>query len=379
MKKIHLLVAALLLIGLIVAACAPGATGSKSTGTPAKAVWETEWEKVLAAAREEGTVHVQNGGGAPEYSPAMVQGLKDAYGIEMNAIYGKGASEVPKIQAERKAGLYLRDGFIGGYTTVIGSLKPEGIVDPLEYTFIQPHLTDPATIKKVWYHGQLWWVDQAHYMLLTVLQPYPTIAINTNLVKDGEIKSYNDLLDPKWKGKIIQGDPTIPGVSNTTFEAIYATMGEAYGRKLAQMDQVLSRDDRQVLDWLATGKMAIAIAPNVESMPPYEKARAPIKTVALAEGVRLSGVASAVSAYNKPAHPNALKVWVNWITSKEGQEAYARAGANHSLRIDVPTDYLKPEQLRQEGAKYYEGWSEAAYERNQAATKLAREIFAPKK
>jgi hypothetical protein len=64
---------------------------------------------------------------------------------------------------------------------------------------------------------------------------------------------------------------------------------------------------------------------------------------------------------DKPAHPNAAKVLVNWLLSREGQIALQRdgeaAGRTDSLRIDIPKNDVHPMMRRKEGVKYLEMWN----------------------
>lgn len=79
---------------------------------------------------------------------------------------------------------------------------------------------------------------------------------------------------------------------------------------------------------------------------------------------------------NKPAHPNAAKVFLNWFLSREGQTVFTRAHGGHSARIDVPTEGLDPDLVRKPGVKYFVGAdSEAFLIKEDKTRELATDIF----
>ncbi len=154
---------------------------------------------------------------------------------------GKPAEVAPKIQQERRAGLYTTDMFIAGIGTVISVLGPEGALDPLDNALLLPEVTDP----KSWWGGNLIWGDEKHRLAMFFAYALDPVEINTELVKVDEIKSFRDLLDPKWKGKISFMDPRMAGGGNESFTFWAETMGVDFLRELAKQDLVFTRDARQ--------------------------------------------------------------------------------------------------------------------------------------
>ncbi len=119
---------------------------------------------------------------------------------------GRSAEVTPKLVRERSAGLYLADVIGAGATSMILETKPTGILAPLEPMLVLPEVMDP----KVWSGGQLF-IDKGKFIKPMSADFSRSVARNTDLVKEGEIKSLLDLLDPKWKGKIVLSDPTAGG------------------------------------------------------------------------------------------------------------------------------------------------------------------------
>src|SRR3972149_2861201 len=99
----------------------------------------------------------------------------------------------------------------------------------------------------VWWEGKLRWVDPDHKILVFIAFPIPWAVINTDLVKPEEINSYKDLLNPKWKGKIILLDPTMTGPSGKLFStSVKFLVGIEFWRDLAKQEPVITRDSRVV-------------------------------------------------------------------------------------------------------------------------------------
>ena len=70
----------------------------------------------------------------------------------------------------------------------------------------------------------------------------------------------------------------------------------------------------------------------------------------LKEGSDTSPASGGLSIFNRAPHPNAAKVYINWLLSKEGQTIYARATGYISNRLDVPTDHAAPWRVPQPGS-----------------------------
>ena len=393
MKRIHLLLPVLILVALL-AACAPqqtpaatlAPTAAPTTATPAsratttaapsKPAWQTQWEDIQAAAKREGRL-VMVSSGSPVGRDALVKAMK-GYGISAEISLGQVNDFLPKMKAERLAGMHLWDVHVGGYNPILTTAKPQGIVDyPLDPQFVLPEMTDPQVIQKTWYQGKFPWVDKDHSVYILGLQPRPPMVINTNLVKDGDIKSWKNVLDPKWKGKIIMSDPTIPGASQQWVGSVVKMMGEDFIKQLVATEPTLTRDLRQQLDWVAQGKMAIGLAPDGDTVTEYIRLGAPMKVVTPTEGGYMSGAATGVSMISQPAHPAVARFFLNWLATQEGSQVFCESGGYHALRLDVPPTYLKPTEQRQPGVNYVDASTEEfAQYRTTVTDKIAREEFA---
>ena len=204
------------------------------------------------------------------------------------------------------------------------------------------------------------------------------------MMKPEEARSYDDLLLPKFKGKIGILDPRSPGAGTATWAFFLKTKGEEWLRKLAAQDMFLSRDQRQLADSLAKGKVAITIGLTYYTFAPFLKAGLPVKPLPdMKEGTYTSCGSSATSIVKNSPHPNATKVFVNWLFSKEGQEIYGKAMGQATRRLDVDTKWMAAHGVRaskdfltvEENNRLENYGEETVGKYWAAATKIAEYVF----
>lgn len=364
-------------------ATAPAPVSSPSPGAkeavPApvassKAAWQVEWESVRNAAQKEGRAVVYRTVGVEASMRIAFTEAMKKYGINLEMISGRGAELSAKILAERRAGIYSVDVYLGGTTTPVNELKPAGVFDTLEPALILPEVTDPTA----WWGGKgLLWVDKDKMILASGAFPQASITLNTTLVKPGEVKGYRDLLDPKWEGKIAMNDPTLSGAGQLWFTVTaIEIMNYDFMRALAKQKPVIVRDQRQQVEWLAHGKYAVALAAEPMIVMEFVKAGASLAYVNAEEGVGLTTGPGSLCLVNRAPHPNAARVFINWLLSREGQTVYSKGMGAQSARLDVSTEGIPAARTRDPNAKYF--WAEREEFRIKEAVegrKMAVEIF----
>ena len=306
-------------------------------GQQSKAAGSTDWEQLVDTARKEGKVTISIPASA-ELRKQLEEQFKKRYGIEVEVFTSRGSAGVRRMADEFKAGVRHFDLHIGGSSSIVSGMLDEGILDPIEPWLALPEVKDP----KQWWGGHLW-VDYAKRFVYT-FQAYLSEIIwyNTDLVKPNEIRSYDDFLNPKWKGKIGYLDPRTPGAGDSTWSFIWRVKGEEYLKKLVAQDLYLGRDQRLLAESLAKGRVAVTIGLSYYSFLPFLKAGLPIKTLpTLKEGNYGTGGSGNLAVIKAPAHPNSTKVFVNWLLGREGQEIVSRALGQATRRLDVDTRFLR--------------------------------------
>ncbi len=376
-------VIALVLVSVLLvsaAACTPttappadnaGQSTARATATAtSKTGWVAEWDKTVTAAKGEGTVLVYSIQSSSTRE-VLRKTFKDKYGIDLEFVTGTGTELLARVSSERTAGLYLGDVAMGGPSSSLG-FKDLGALDPIENYLILPEVKDP----NAWVGGSLFYFDKDRFTLGYIAMPNGTWLVNTEMLKPAEVSSYKDLLNPKWTGKMTLSDPTVSGPANALVgTGMWELMGEDYIRALAKQQPVITRDGRLLVETVARGKYPLALGPLADVRWDFKKNGAPIEQVDPVEGnITLSGSGSLV-IFNKSPHPNATRVFVNWLLSKEGQVVIQKEIGGASRRVDIPKEGIDPDNVLKPGVKYIPGDTEEASRARGARQPLLREIF----
>lgn len=312
-----------------------------------------EWSKTLSEAKKEGKIFIYSTY-PPQLRVAIMEGFLKRTGINVDIVTGVGAEISAKLLAERRAGLYLADAYVGGTTTLLTDMKPKGVLLPMEPILFLPEVLDT----RLWFKNALPWLDKDKMVMQTRYMAggsQADVVFNTNLSNKTEFVSWYDLLNPKFKGKINLQDPTAAGKGGKFVNQALTHYGLDwdYMRALAKQEPFITRDKRLMLDWVAQGKHIFAINPDSVTFEEFKKTGASMDVSILKETKDvLGGGYSGVALIDKAPHPHAAKLFVNWFLSREGQTIYARADGSQSAREDVPVDHLPPNKVRKPGTDY---------------------------
>jgi iron(III) transport system substrate-binding protein len=314
--------------------------------------WKKPWDVTIDLGKREGEVVIY-GPHNPVYQQVWAIFQKSYPEIKFNFVPGKGSEHAQRIVAERRAGKYLADLLMGGSSTY-ASFAP-GTLEPLKPLLILPEVTDPAN----WFDGKFHFADPQNNAALILSGEIGTRrgSYNTKLVDPKEIQSWWDLLQPKWKGKIATFDPRVAGGGGETFLFFYYTpsLGQKFiTRLLTETDILLTRDLQQGTDWLANGKILFYIGSGQPVMK-AKKQGLPVDLLPhpMKEGDIMGGGSCCLAVVSKAPHPNATKLFVNWVLSKEGQAAWQKHTEVNSLRVDISKSDLPPDDVPQKGVNYF--------------------------
>jgi iron(III) transport system substrate-binding protein len=338
--------------------------------------WKKDWEQTVAAAKKEGqvTVYIYRYDG-------LIQDFKREFpDINVVSVAGRGNALTTRIMSERRAGKFLVDVYSAGPGGTYNVLYKGKALDPIKPALILPEVVDESK----WFGGVHRYIDaEGKYVFAYLASPSDAqLAYNTTLVNPKEFKSYWDVTQAKWKGKIVALDLRDGGLGGTMQFFYYSPeLGPEFIKKFfATMDIQFAKNFRQMTDWLAQGRYAICFACK-DSMRAKHQGL-PVEdfdTTRWKEGSSFSSGGGSLSLPNQAPHPNAAKVFINWFLSRRGQIALQKLGdvddPPNSRRIDIPKDDVPPANRMVPDAKYFDV-VKPEYADQKPITDLAKEIMA---
>lgn len=294
----------------------------------------TEWEHVVAASKKERKVAINTFTGQG-YARVFKLFNRAHPEIALTHTNLEPVEFSPRVIQERRAGVYTWDVAIMPTSTALQVLRPAGVWDPVRPAIIAPDATLDANWRDGFEAGFLDRDRQLAYAFTLVRAV--GIFVNIDHVKDGELRSVRDLLALKWKGRIAISDPRTIGSSFWPLTAARLTLGDDFMKPLLVDQQpVLSRDRNQLTEFMVRGRFPIGIGLNALALRDFQAhgVGRNIKTIRLAElDYQASG--GAVWLLNRPPHPSAARVFINWLLTRDAQAAWARELQTNSRFVGV--------------------------------------------
>ena len=167
------------------------------------------------------------------------------------------------------------------------------------------------------------------------------IAYNTKAVSAAEApKTWKDLLDPRWKGKMVTAHPGYSGVIATHVLALVNQYGWDYFKQLAQNRLMLVQSAVDPSGVVASGERAVAVDGGEYTFYQTKKKGNPIEIVYPKEGVPLIVSPTAITSFS--AHPNAAKLFTDFSFSREIQQVMADSEGLYTGHPEVKYPADKP-------------------------------------
>lgn len=262
---------------------------------------------VIAAAKKEGKVAFYTSFLGAKAHLDIIKTFEAKYGIPVELLDVRASEMTERIRTEQTSQRYIGDVVQNGAASLIQQQK-DG--------FLQPHGGIPNTKDLLPDHTATD-VGVPCYVL-----GYG-ILVNTNLVKPDEMpKSWKDITDSKWKGKIISDDPRALGGGVVMFSAFEDKLGDDYNAALAKQELVLSRDIGNDERRVARGEYPMRIPQLFSNWLALKSL--PVKFIAPTEG--LPYIRFDFGVLKGAPHPNAARLFINHYLSTQVQAAYANAG-----------------------------------------------------
>ena len=355
--------ASALTAGVIALSTVAGGIGAASAQD-----WKAKWKKTIAAAEKEGIVvlNVQTNRNFRAYISR--EWPKDFPKIKLSLTTQRSSQFIARIRTERKAGKYLWDGAYAG-TSVGLRLYGEGTIDPLRPEFILPEVNDP----KVWGGWKNAFFDLPGKYVLSTQKYLKSPWYNSDMIPRSKVvkNGINLLTDPAYKGKIAWVEPLRPSSGQAISLVLFKSLGEAGLRKMIVDNKVtFFSSQNNMVDRMARKQFIISIGPNmIQQTSRFRKAGVKLNFRTLGNtpaDAEASTGGGSVYVYNRRPHPNAMRVFVNWVLNKKNSAGIAKETGNGSRRTDVaPVD--PPERRTIPGANY----TVPAHEKNKKDLKAA--------
>jgi iron(III) transport system substrate-binding protein len=296
--------------------------------------WEAEWAATVKKAQSQKLSAMVAG---EEAYNDIFKAFTKKFGIETEATVARPSQALARMRTEQKNGQFLFDLWMGGTSNMSNVASPAGLLEPMEKYFILPEVKDP----KAWRHPNFLFGDSQRAVFTNANRVEFYILRNTKVVPEVKIKTWDDFLNPKFKGKIVIREATVPNSATFALATMYGVKGEAFLRKLLKDQEPKIYENPQQLDAMINrGGAAISI--GLEAFV-WDKCRADGGCQDV-ESMRNFGAATSAgfSVPKNPPNLEAIKVFINWFLSKEGQEVWVKSWAikntsgGVSMRVDVP-------------------------------------------
>jgi iron(III) transport system substrate-binding protein len=279
---------------------------------------------LVAAAKAEGRVTFYTSFLGAPFHMAAIKSFEKKYGIQVELLDVRASELRERLRTEQAAGRFIGDVIQNGAATMIrsqrdGELQPHGSITNVGRLSPQQVATDTLVPSYILAYG---------------------ILINTAKVKgEQEPRSWKDLLDPVWKGKILCDDVRALGGGQVMFSVLEDAFGRGYHEKLAAQQPIFGRDVGNDERRVARGEYPMRI-PQLFSNTTLLKGL-PVKLLIPEEGVPY--IRFDMALIRNAPHPNAARLFINHYLSDEVQLIYANAGL-----IPVVSDLKGPikEEMR---------------------------------
>ena len=317
-----------------------------------------EWKAIEAAARKEGEITVYGTDMLPSSMDRYLAAFHESYGVKVNWVGGTGDRTVQRTLAEKDARRPVASALTAGDSNMY-PLYQEGVL--LDLT----GLPNAARIHPVDFEI----LDESKNHYLPWYNPVFGVYVNTQQVAAAdEPKNWKDLLDPRWKGKIVMNDPGLSSSGNTVFTvAVKAPgYGEEFFKQLARQDLMFVAAAQEVDAIVARGERAVGLPGQAKGT--VRQRGSPLKLLTMADGMVWT-VHTLAAVKDSPA-PNAARVLLNWLLSPELQALLA----NEQLEVPSTIGISNPLGFAIENLKPL-GPGRPDPSVRSATTTTAREIF----
>jgi ABC-type Fe3+ transport system substrate-binding protein len=310
-----------------------------------------EWNATLAKAKTQTLVMVNQGNKGFD---AVIEEFTKKFGIKVEASAARPTVILPRVRTEQGNGQYLWDIWWATTSNMVGVAAPAGMLQPFEPFLMLPEVKEVSN----WRHPSYIYGDAKRFVFTHSHEVTVSAYHNVSVVPDVPSIFPNEMLNPKIKGKIVLRDASQPNAGAWALAPLYKAKGADFLRKfLTEMEPRVLDNPQQIDTAILRGGATLAIGMQSTSYSQCIvdggcKNIEPIRGLAAASSRGLS-------IFKNAPNPEATKIFVNWLLSKEGQTLFVKEWAKYnstgavSMRKDVAPapkheddlpDFSKPEQ-----------------------------------
>jgi len=298
------------------------------------AVWQDEWNALAAKAKGQSFAAIVAGEQA--YSET-VEEFGRKFGVKVELANMRPSQALSRLQTEQRNGQFGWDMWFGGTSNMTNTASPAGLLEDMpKYLFI-PEVTDPSN----WDNPDLLYGDSQRRVVTFVHRLEFYSMRNNAVLPEVKIQTWDDLFDPRLKGKISIRDSSVPNGGSFMLATFLGAKGpDALRRFLKDQDVHVYENPEQLQQAIFRGGQAVAFGLETFLLDRC-KAEGGCKDVQT-----MRQFANAISigfcVPKNPPHPEVAKLWSNWFLSKEGQEFFVKAWVKENstggvtMRKDLP-------------------------------------------
>ena len=287
-----------------------------SSALPVRAQSSAAWASVVEAAKKEGTLTVYTGALGQTSHGKVAKAFEKNFDISVRFLEARASEIRERLRTEQAAGRFLADVSHDGSTTSTLQTR-DNVFQPFG------SLPNLARLKPPF---------AATDLLVPVSAIAYSIMVNSRLVSaQDEPRSWLDLTDPKWKGKLLCDDMRALGGGGVMFSVLQDKLGQSLHEKLALNQPVFTRDIRASEQRVARGEYPIWIP--LSSNDILLMKGLPVKMIVPTEGMPY--IAYDVGLLRNAPHPNAARVFMDFFLSPEAQQICAEEGLITATNLQI--------------------------------------------
>ena len=284
---------------------------------------DAAWKATVKKAKDQTLVLVYSDNKAFD---TIVEEFTQRYGIKVQSTVSRPSVILPRVRTEQNNGQYLWDVWWSITANMVNVAAPAGMLQPFEPLLMLPEVKDVNQ----WRHKDYLYGDPNRFVFTYSHEVSLALYRNTDVVPELKIDDLDALLDPRLKGMIIARDASQPNSGAFALAPLYKAKGEGFVRKLlTEQEPKVLANPQQLDNTLMRGGAALAFGMQNTSYASCVKDGGcknimPVPQLAIT-------LSRGLSVFKNAPHPDAAKVFINWLLSKEGQTVAVREWAKYNL------------------------------------------------